>query len=184
MISISDKFPVGDQWWRDPTALVYEPMGRVSHLQCEGRVMRALIVDRWHRLDLKPIKTNSARLADMKRSLLDLLEEEPDDDWIPPVKPFRQDHTDYLIVMGWLTEVDCTWREMTALRRRAQSPPWSWRSIADFIDRSPQGAKNLYLRTIHDITILANRPPTRGPDRLVALQNRNAAYRRRAPSYD
>lgn len=180
MISIADSLPQGDQWWRDPSLITYEPMGQVSHLQCEARVMRALITDRYQRLDLRPIRTNSARLADMKRSLLDLLEEAPDDDWVPPVKPIRQDYSDYLTVMSWLTEVDCTWRELTALQRRAQSPPWSWRSIGDFIDRSGQGAKNLYLRTIHDITIIANRPLTRGPEKLLALQARNLAAKRSA----
>lgn len=173
-----------DQWWRDHTAIIYQPRGEITHIQCEARVMRALITDRWQRLDLKPIKTNSAVLADLKRSLLDLLEEAPDDDWVPPLRPMRQDHTDYLIVMKWLTEVNCTWREMTTLRRRAQSPPWSWRSIGDFINRSPQGAKKMYIRTIHEITVSANQHPIRGPERLMALQAQNAAYKRRPERHD
>jgi hypothetical protein len=173
-----------DQWWRDHTAIIYQPMGEITHVQCEARVMRAIITDRWNRLDLKPIKTNGAVLADLKRSFMDLLEEPADDDWVPPLRPMRQDHTDYLVVMGWLTELNCSWREMTTLKRRAQSPPWSWRSIGDFIDRSPEGAKKMYLRTIHEITILANRQHSRGPERIIALRARNRAYKRRPANYD
>lgn len=168
------------QWWRDVSRIKYQPHGEVTVDMAEARVMRALILDRHMRGDMRRIKTNGAVLADLKRSLLDILEEAPLDDWVPPLTPLAEDHRDYMTVMEWITEYECTWREAAALRRRSQGPPASWRQIGDEIGRSPQGSKNLYHRACVALTATANQPLVKSRERLLSLQERNRAWKRQA----
>lgn len=165
------------QWWRDGTLITYEAMGKISPRHGEARIMRALVLERSIRMDMASYTTNGAALARMKMSLADVLAEEPDADWVPPLMPLEQDHRDYLTVMGWLIEVMPSAREMRILRDRMGSPPRSWVQIGDRISRDASRARQLYQGAIADLVVAGNRRPRRSPARLSELQKRNREAR-------
>lgn len=168
------------QWWRDPTRILYQPMGSVTREHAEARIMRCLILDRSIGMDFKATRTNAAALADLKRTLADVLAEDREVDWVPPIHMIGSDHADYDTVMGWLLEVMLSRRELKALVLRTRVPALSWDEIGGSIRRSREAARTIYLTTIDVLTAVANRPARLAATRLAALQERNRAHRRRA----
>lgn len=170
---------VASQWWRDVSRVVYEPMGSVSREMGEARIMRALIVERSLRMDInRKCRTNAAVLADLKRTLADVLAEEPDADWVPRLHPMPEDWRDFDIVMGWLVEVSPAWRELSVLRARMLAPPWTWVQIGDWIGREPVATKKMFESTIEDLVAAGNREARRAHARLASLQARNREAKR------
>lgn len=166
------------QWWRDVARVAYAPMGAVSRDHGEARIMRALILERGIRLDLRPYRTNAAVLADLKATLADLLAEAPASDWVPPLVAQPEDWRDFEVVMGWLIEVMPSRRELTCLRGRMQSPPLTWVQIGDEIGRTEARARQLYAGAIDALVAAANREPRRARARLAELQERNRSAAR------
>lgn len=162
------------------TRVVYEPQGSVTREQGEARVMRALILERSIRIrmDLAPYRTNAAVLAQLKTTLADVLREQPEGDWVPPLEPQPQDWRDFEIAMGWLVEVMPSKREMMILRARMQSPPATWRQIGDEINRTGARARQIYDDAIDALVAAANRQPRRAMARLGELKARNREAKR------
>ena len=167
------------QWWRDVQRVEYESMGHVSREHGEARIMRALILERSIRMDVATrYRTNAAVLADLKRTLADVLAEAPAADWVPRLEPMPEDWRDFDIVMGWLVEVLPSRAEMFVMRARMLSPPATWIQIGDEIGRDARGAKRRYERAIEDLIAAANRRPRRARARLAELQERNREAKR------
>ena len=167
-----------EQWWRDVTRVVYEPQGKVTAQHGEARIMRALILERSIRMDLAPYRTNAAVLAQLKTTLADVLREQPEGDWVPPLTPQPQDWRDFEVAMGWLVEVMPSKREMMILRARMQSPPATWRQIGDEINRTGARARQIYDDVIEALVAAANRAPKRAKARLGELKARNREAKR------
>jgi len=166
------------QWWRDVARVVYAPMGAISREHGEARIMRALILERSIRLDLRPYQTNAAVLAALKVTLADVLAETPAADWVPPLVAQPEDWRDFETVMGWFVEVMPGRREMRCLRGRMQSPPATWVQIGDEIGRTEARARQLYDEAINALVGAANRPPRVAKARLAALRERNREAKR------
>jgi len=166
------------QWWRDVAAVRYEPMGSVSREHGEARIMRALIVERSIRMDLKRSRTNAAVLADLKLTLADVLAEHPGEDWVPPLAAMPEDWRDFEIVMGWLVEVMPSRTEIRVLRGRMVSPPQTWEMIGYDISRSGERARQIYEATVEGLIAAANVRPRRARARLRELQARNREAKR------
>lgn len=168
-------------WWRDVTRIEYQPMGAVTLDMGEARIMRHLILERGLPADMRRQKSNAAVLADLKLSWADILNSQSrGDDWTPPLVPLEQDWRDFEVVMGWMSEVAPSNREMLVLRARMLSPPATWRQIGDEIKRSPSLAQQIYAKAIGDLVEAANRPRHRAEARLAEVQERNRAAWRRA----
>lgn len=174
------------QWWRDITRVAYEPMGSVSLPMCEARVMRHLILERSLPMPMRRQKSNAAVLADLKRSFADVYGDEPDVDWVPPLRSTPEDHKDFDLVMVWIVEAEVSRRQMAILRARMQSPPATWVQIGDELqlhrnaDAARKRAKAIYANTIAMLCDAANRPAVRTVVQIDALRERNRAARRRA----
>lgn len=166
------------QWWRDVASIKYEPMGSVSRWHGEARIMRALIVERSIRMDLKRSRTNAAVLVDLKLTLADILAEHPGEDWVPPLAAMPEDWRDFEIVMGWLAEVMPSRTEIRVLRGRMVSPPQTWEMIGYDISRSGERARQIYEATIEGLIATANVKPRRARARLRELQARNREAKR------
>lgn len=169
-----------NQWWRDITRVVYQPMGSVTLEMAEARVMRHLILERSLPLPMRRAKSNAAVLADMKRSLADVYGEEPEVDWVPPLKPTEEDHRDFDVVLTWIVEAALTRRQMTVLRARMQSPPATWVQIGDELHLTRQRARGIYSNSIEMLCEAANKPAERSVVAIADLRERNRAARRRA----
>jgi len=166
--------PEAGQFWRDVSLIAYEPMGAVSLRMGEARIMRALVVERSIRMDMRlRYRTNAAVLADIKRTLADVLAEAPQGDWCPPISATPEDWRDFDTVMGWLVEVMPSKRELFVMRCRMLSPPATWVQIGDEIRRDGKSAKRMYDRSIGDLVDAANRRPRRARARLAELKERN-----------
>ena len=170
----------GGQWWRDVARVAYEACGGVTRDMGEARVMRALILERTIRMDMARYKSNAAVLAAMKLTLADVLADEPEADWVPPLVPQPEDWRDFDTVMGWLAEVGTTKRELTVMRARMHAPPLAYSQIADALGIKRQRARQIYVSAIDDLVEAANRPPRRAMARIAALRLRNKAARRGA----
>lgn len=170
----------GGQWWRDVARVDYQRMGSVTRDMGEARIMRALILERTIRMDMARYKSNAAVLAALKLTLADVLADEPEADWVPPLVPQPEDWRDFDVVMGWLAEVGTTKRELTVMRARMHAPPLAYSQIADALGIKRQRARQIYVSAIDDLVEAANRPPRRAMARIAALKERNRAARREA----
>ncbi len=168
----------GPQWWRDVARVQYQPMGAIDAEHGEARIMRALILERSIRMDMRRYRTNAAVLADLKLTLADVLAEVPSADWVPALVPQPEDWRDFEVVMGWFVEVLPSRREMRCLRGRMQSPPATWVQIGDEIGRTEARARQLYDGAIDALVDAGNRRPRRAKARLTELQARNREARR------
>lgn len=168
------------QWWRDASLVRYEAVGDVTRPMAEGRLMRALSLERLIRLDMAPYRSNAAALADLKRTLADVLAEEPEADWVPRLEPVPSDWTDFETVMGWVADVWPSRRALSILRSRMHTPPATWTQIGDEFRMSATHAKRIYNRVVDLVTEAANRTrETRRARQLADLQDRNREARRR-----
>ena len=164
------------QWWRDVSQVVYEPRGSVTRDMCEARIMRALTLDQMIRMDIAPYRSNAAVLANLKASILDMLDQPPEDDWVPRLDPQPSDHADYLEAMRWLARVGMSHQRWRVMQGRRMSPPLSWVQIAFQIGRTPARARQVYDDMIDRLLLAANAPAM--TDRqMEALRERNRAYR-------
>lgn len=168
----------GGQWWRDVARVAYEPMGSVSREMGEARVLRHLILERSLPMDIKRQRSNAAVLAALKLTMADIYGDVPDADWVPPLVAQPEDHRDFETVMGWLSEVGTTKRELNILRSRMLAPPATWVQIGDRFRISRQRARQVYDGAIDDLVEAANRPPRRAVARLAELRERNREARR------
>lgn len=167
------------QWWRDASLLRYEAAGAVTRVMAEGRLMRALSLERMIRMDMAPYRSNGAVLADIKRTLADVLAEEPDEDWAPRLRPVAADWSDFEIVMGWITDVWPSRRALAVMRARMRTPPATWTQIGDVHRMSATHAKRIYNRVVDLATDAANATcPTRRHKMLADLREQNRAARR------
>lgn len=167
------------QWWRDASLIRYEAAGDVTRLMAEGRLMRALALERLMRLDMAPYRSNAAALADLKRTLADVLADVPDEDWTPPLRPAPADWADFEVVMGWVADVWPSRRAISVLRARMLTPPATWVQIGDEHRMSATHAKRIYNRLIDLVSEAANRSgPGRRARQISELQERNRAARR------
>lgn len=166
------------QWWRDVWRIEYQAMGGVTRDMAEARIMRFLILERSIRMDIEAPRTNAAVLADLKRTLADVLADRPEVDWVPPLKPTAEDHCDFETVGGWLVEVMPSRREMGIMRARMGTPPETWDAIGATFRRSREAARTLYNATIDVLADVANRPARRARARRTELQERNRAFKR------
>lgn len=167
----------GIQWWRDVSLIEYRRPGEVSRRMAEARLMRALTLDQIIKLDVEPYKINSAVLVNLKASLLDKLEEAPEDDWVPRLDPQPQDHADYLTAMTWLCKITMNAHRWRAVQGRRMSPPKSWVQIGFEINRTPERARQFYNDVIDRVHASANVIPLDVAPEIEALRERNRAYR-------
>lgn len=172
--------PVDDraiQWWRDVSQVEYRSPGEVTRQMAEARLMRALTLDQIIRLDVAPYRSNAAVLANLKASLLDVLEQAPEDDWLPRLDPQPQDHADYLTAMSWLCRISMSYPRWRALQGRRMSPPKSWVQIGFEIGRTPSRARQVYVDMIDRVHAASNVAPANVAPEIAALRERNRAFR-------
>lgn len=175
--AIDDDLP----WWRDVTAICYQPMGEVARDMAEGRIMRALADSGSLRPRLHTPTTMGilARLADEKQAI----EDARDDERVAAAitlrfEPQQQDRTDFDTAMGWFADLypveerGPNWRMWSISRRqrvlwlRSLDTNLSWQDVAEEITPraarergkvlSYQRAQQIYDATIDDVWRIAN----------------------------
>lgn len=156
-------------WWEDETNVPRSSPGKISPLEAEARVLRALRTMRSISFAGPSYKTNAdvlARAAATSESFL--LEDAADvrHDWRPRFEPSGSDLDDFLTASRWFQSLhspDERERRPGRLSRaqiiillRSANPPWSWAAIGDRWGISGQRAQQIYQSAVVKIWRAAN----------------------------
>lgn len=172
---------IGAQWWRDASKIAYEPPGEVTYPMAEGRIMRALNVDRLTRMEHERRGTSNAGvIADMKGHVELETKQEANRQFRPPFEPSPRDRTDHPVALGWLLDMDWQDIEFILRGRATEPPPWTWKEIGFYLrpERSGEWARRRYAKLIEQAVEVANGKRTRAMAELDALRERNMAHKR------
>lgn len=157
--------PDPPRWWLDPSRVTYSTPGSISKVEVEGRVMRALAGCGF-----------GAPAAPRYRGVLNLLTAEADRldvDWRAAQMEreaarfvgLQQDHTDFLLVMGWFCALGSpsSSRRAWSLTRRQRVLMWRahrdglpFQAIGDRLGITRQAAHALYARSLSKLQEIAN----------------------------
>jgi hypothetical protein len=167
------------QWWRDASKVRYEPPGEVTYEMAEGRIMRALNVDRLTRMEHERRGTSNAGvIADMKGHVELETKQEANRQFRPPFEPSPRDRTDHPVALGWLLDMHWTDIEFILRGRACEPPPRTWKEIGRDLERNPVWVQRRYVRLIEQAVAVANGKRTRAMMELEALRGRNLAHKR------
>ncbi len=181
----SDIVVEATQWWRDPNALRYEDEGSISQRMAEGRVMRAVAACGDGVISHR-VRTISSLLAELASE--HHANPYPVNDYAPRLRQTRQDISDFDRAMGWFAALNPpdlrasadTWvfnRQQKVLAVRSLGHPWSFGLIGEKWGMTPDGARQLYQRSIEAVWRVANGKPAytwvTTVDQIAALRERN-----------
>lgn len=178
------------RWWRDATAIRYEPQGEVSEPMAEGRVMRALAHCGAMRKETLP--SPQSFLASVVAAA-EYTEAGAAEVYVPRFQPLPSDLADFDRAMAWVAALNPPeeWhkkRKAWSLNRtqrvmvwRALDRPLSFADIGHELKLSRTRARQIYQDGIAACWRVANgRPATRRikpVDHMAALRERNRAHR-------
>lgn len=178
---------VAQQWWRDHSLIVYEPMAEISYRMAEGRVMRAVACcEAGGGLTLAS-KTVSGLVAAMAEAV-DLSTRDAVEDYAPRLEQLPKDRSDFVTAMGWFTAIDPPaggWlfsRAQLCLWLRARPMPWSFTEIGEhgLFKVSGERARQIYANAIRKVQTVARQGVTPAPDQMASLRERNRRKKREA----
>lgn len=151
------------QWWRDADLIRYEPAGCISQRMAEGRIMRAVAMCGHNRTFAPALKTFAQSLSRMAAPTPD---SEPYAlaDYMPPLRPLRQDETDFSIAMDWFVKLNLSPqsgayafnRVQQLLLHKASDIPLSYDVIGSIWGVHRSAVAQAWARAIDKVTQIAN----------------------------
>lgn len=140
------------QWWLTER-ITYSAAGSISKREAEARLMRAILTERWVRVEKPRCNTFAGVLAGMIRPEPlpphELAAQDP-----APVRwePNGQDQDDMLVALSWRAALAAAHRDV--LSALAELPPKGWRAIGRSLGVSYETARQQHaaaLAALHDV---------------------------------